>query len=131
VRITESYDQVVDGEHRVGWAYQTLQGHLEQGKLAYEVTKNLASGIVEFRIRAYSRRAPIRNPVVALGFRLFGRSTQLRFYAHALQRLAHLLAAPAAAPPEVHADGIARAPGGLPPFGDGRVSIRLVHPGAQ
>lgn len=130
VRITESYDEVDEGEQRIGWAYQTLQGHLEQGKLAYEVAKNLASGIVEFRIRAYSRRAPIRNPIVALGFRLFGRRTQLRFYSEALQRLACLVATPTAAPPQEHEDGIVRAPGGLPPFGDGPVFLRLVHPGS-
>ncbi len=129
VRITESYDEVGGGEHRIGWAYQTLEGHLEQGKLTYEVAKDLASGTVEFRIRAYSRRAPIRNPVVALGFRLFARRTQLRFYANALGRLADLLAAPAAAPPRPHEDGIVFAPGDLPPFGRGRFTIRVLHPG--
>ena len=36
VRITEQHDEVRDGEHRLGWAYQTLDGHLEQGKLTYE-----------------------------------------------------------------------------------------------
>ena len=80
VRVTESHDDVRDGEHRIGWSYQTLEGHLEQGKLTWEVAKDLASGEVESRIRAFSRRAPLRNPVVAFGFRFFGRRTQTRFY---------------------------------------------------
>ena len=62
VRITEAHDEVRDGEHRIGWSYQTLEGHLEQGKLTYEIAKDLASGAVEFRIHAYSRRSRIRNP---------------------------------------------------------------------
>ena len=127
VRVTESHDDVCDGEHRIGWSYQTLQGHLEQGKLTWEIAKDLASGEVEFRIRAFSRRAPLRNPVVAFGFRFFGRRTQTRFYDNALQRLADLLAHPAAAPPPSRHDGLARAPGGRAPFGP--FTIRMVHPG--
>ena len=126
VRITEVHDEVCDGEHRIGWAYQTLDGHLEQGKLTYEVAKDLASGTVEFRIHAYSRRARIRNPVVALGFRLFGRRTQQRFYANALNRLARSSQAPPA-PPQPREDGLVRAPGDRPPFD--RVRILLLHPG--
>lgn len=129
VRVTESHDDVRDGEHRVGWSYQTLEGHLEQGKLTWEIAKHLASGDVEFRIRAFSRRAPLRNPVVALGFRLFARRTQLRFYDNAQQRLAHLLTSPAAPPPPSLDDGLARAPGGRAPFSPERFTIRLVHPG--
>jgi uncharacterized protein (UPF0548 family) len=126
VRITEAHDEVADGEHRIGWTYQTLDGHLEQGKLTYEIAKDVASGTVEFRILAYSRRAPIRNPIVALGFRLFGRRTQRRFYANALTRLARVSHMPPA-PPQPHEDGLVRAPSDRPPFG--RVRILLLHPG--
>jgi uncharacterized protein (UPF0548 family) len=130
VRITEQHDDVVDGEHRRGWTYQTLEGHLEQGKLTYEIVKDLASGRVAFRIFAYSRRAPIRNPLVALGFRLFGRRTQLRFYTAALERLARLTAAHASPdPPEPDDDGLVRAPGGHSPWHAGRRTLRFVHPG--
>jgi uncharacterized protein (UPF0548 family) len=129
VRITETHDEVSDGEHRIGWAYQTLDGHLEQGKLTYEIAKDLASGTVEFRIRAYSRRAPIRNPIVALGFRLFGRRTQLSFYDHALDRLARIIHADTAPPQPRPHDGLVRAPDDRPPFGGDRVTIRLLHPG--
>ena len=128
VRVTESHDDVRDGEHRIGWSYQTLEGHLEQGKLTWEIAKDLASGSVEFRIRAFSRRAPLRNPVIAFGFGLFARRTQLRFYDNALRRLAHLIERPAAAPPSL-GDGLARAPGGRAPFSPERFTIRFVHPG--
>lgn len=51
-----------------GWCYQTLEGHLEQGRLSYEVIKHLTTGQVAFRVAGYSRPAPIGNPIVRLGF---------------------------------------------------------------
>jgi uncharacterized protein (UPF0548 family) len=75
-----------------GWSYRTLQGHLEAGQMDYEVWKWLDSGDVEFRIHAYSRPAAIPNPVVRLGFRLFGRGQQLKFARHACHRMARLTA---------------------------------------
>ena len=72
VRVTGVFDETRDTEHgpeRVwGWSYQTLQGHLEQGRLNYEVIKNLATGQVAFRVTGYSRRSGIPNPVVRWGF---------------------------------------------------------------
>ncbi|WP_433294792.1 DUF1990 family protein [Pseudonocardia sp. CA-142604] len=132
VRITAAHDEVREGadgpERVVGWSYQTLRGHLEQGRLTYEVAKNLATGTVEFRIIAYSRRAPIPNPVLRTGFRLFGRRTQLRFYRHALVRLHRLMQAPPC-PLAPGPDGIVRAPSGV---GVGRCekwTLPFVHPG--
>ncbi|GEL21445.1 hypothetical protein PSU4_03990 [Pseudonocardia sulfidoxydans NBRC 16205] len=82
-----------DGPQRVwGWTYQTLDGHLEQGKLTYEVLKDLTTGVVSFRLDAYSRRAPIENPVLRGGFRVFGRRTQLDFYRRVGRRMHDLLA---------------------------------------
>jgi uncharacterized protein (UPF0548 family) len=82
VRVTQVTDETRDGDggpERVwGWSYQTLQGHLEQGRLSYEVIKNLATGRVTFRVCGYSRMAPIPSPVVRLGFVLFGRWTGVR-----------------------------------------------------
>jgi uncharacterized protein (UPF0548 family) len=78
---------------RWGWNYRTLQGHLEMGQMDYEVRKMLDSGEVEFRIHAVSRPAHIPNPVIRLGFRLFGRRVQRRFARHACQRMARLTAA--------------------------------------
>jgi uncharacterized protein (UPF0548 family) len=76
-----------------GWSYRTLQGHLEMGQMDYEVWKWVDTGEVEFRIHAFSRPADIRNPLVRLGFRLFGRREQLRFYRRACGRMARLTAA--------------------------------------
>lgn len=133
VRITAKHDELrerPDGPERViGWSYQTLRGHLEQGRLTYEVAKHLGSGRVEFRIDAHSRRAPIRNPLLALGFQLFGRRMQLRFYRHALERLTRMLDTPPG-PVHVGPDGLVRAPSDagcasrFDPF-----MIRFAHPG--
>jgi uncharacterized protein (UPF0548 family) len=82
---------------RWGWSYRTLQGHLEMGQMDYEVRKWLDSGQVEFRIHAFSRPAHIPNPVIRLGFRVFGRRVQRRFARHACQRMARFTAAEARA----------------------------------
>lgn len=76
-----------------GWNYRTLQGHLEMGQMDYEVWKWLDSGVVEFRIHAFSKAAHIPNPIVRLGFALFGRRMQVRFARHACARMARLTAA--------------------------------------
>jgi uncharacterized protein (UPF0548 family) len=83
--------------HRFAWHYRTLEGHLERGQMDYEVVKYLDNGRVEFRMAAYSQRGPIANPIVRVGFALFGRRTQLRFYARASQRMRSLTAAQAVA----------------------------------
>jgi uncharacterized protein (UPF0548 family) len=71
-----------------GWSYRTLQGHLEMGQMDYELWKWLDDGSVEFRIHVVSRAARIPNPIVRLGFRLFGRREQVRFARRALARMA-------------------------------------------
>ncbi len=73
-----------------GWAYRTLQGHFEMGEMSYEVWKWLGSGEVEFRIHAFSRTAPIPNPLVRLGFRLFGKRQRRKFFARACERMLKL-----------------------------------------
>jgi uncharacterized protein (UPF0548 family) len=75
-----------------GWSYRTLQDHLEMGQMDYQVWKWADSGEVEFRIHVVSRPASIPNPIVRLGFRLFGRREQVRFARRACQRMAFLLA---------------------------------------
>jgi uncharacterized protein (UPF0548 family) len=96
VRIVEVVDEPgrVAGRavHRFRFGYVTLEGHLEQGRMDYEVVKFVDTGAVEFRIEAYSRRGPIANPVVRLGFALFGRRSQLRFYARCLRRMRRFVA---------------------------------------
>jgi uncharacterized protein (UPF0548 family) len=76
VRVGEVFDEtrtVAGRSARVwGWNYRTLEGHVEMGQMAWEVWKWLDSGEVEFHVHAVSRPASIRNPIVWLGFRLFG-----------------------------------------------------------
>ena len=88
-------EAAVDGRRlrRWGWSYRTLQGHLEMGQMDYEVGKWLDSGEVEFRIHVVSHPAHIPNPVIRLGFRLFGRRVQRRFARNACLRMARLTAA--------------------------------------
>lgn len=122
VRVTEVVDEVRNGERAWGWGYQTLEGHLEQGKLIYEVVKTAHDGTVELRLRAYSRQAPIANPVVRLGFRMFGRRTQLRFYRGVGRRLrASVQAILRGSPPPLitrTSDGLLIAPSGDGARGD-------------
>jgi Domain of unknown function (DUF1990) len=74
-----------------GWSYATLQGHLETGQMDYEVWKWLDIGAVEFRIHVVSRASRIGNPIIRLGFRLFGRREQIRFAKRACERMACLV----------------------------------------
>ena len=95
VRVIDVVDETrtIDGRPvRVwGWSYATLEGHLEIGQMDYELRKWLDTGEVEFRIHAFSRRASVRNPLVRLGFRIFGRREQLRFARHACERMSRLV----------------------------------------
>jgi uncharacterized protein (UPF0548 family) len=72
VRVALVWDEVrsCDGrDARVfGWAYRTLEGHVEKGQMGWQVWKWLDSGEVEFRSHAVSRTASITNPVIWLGF---------------------------------------------------------------
>ncbi|WFG46894.1 DUF1990 domain-containing protein [Pseudonocardia alni] len=114
VRVTGLVDETVDGRRVWGWTYETLHGHLEEGRLTYEVVKDLATGDVEFVIRAFSRPAHIPNPLFRLGFGLFGRAVQLEFYHRAGQRVRELVADAAAGRPLPQplpgADGVTVAP---------------------
>jgi uncharacterized protein (UPF0548 family) len=75
-----------------GWSYATLRGHFEMGEMAWQVWKLLDTGEVQFRIHAYSRRAPVTNPLIRIGFRLVGRREQLAFLASTQRRMAVLTA---------------------------------------
>jgi hypothetical protein len=133
VCVTEVVDETRDGQRIWGWGYQTLEGHLEQGKLIYEVVKDLGSGDVVLQIRAYSRRAPIANPIVRLGFTMFGRRTQLRFYAAVGQRLRNTVQAilHGAQPPtpELTKDDLVVAPSGVYRHPLERLALHSHHPG--
>jgi uncharacterized protein (UPF0548 family) len=133
VRVTGVIDETSETERVWGWSYQTLEGHLEQGRLSYEVIKDTATGRVVFRVRGYSRMAPIPSPVVRWGFRLFGRWTQRRFYQAIQRRLGGLIqAAQCGAPlpaPAVRPDGLVLAPSGTAPRPLERLARSWLHPG--
>ena len=116
-----------------GWAYETLEGHLERGRMSYEVVKHQDSGEVELVIKAYSEGAPTLGVVTALGWRVFGRRTQLRFYRMCGRRLATLVrlhvgqAEPV--PPRRIVDGLVLAPSDAGPSWGRRFSVRRHQPG--
>lgn len=99
---------VVDGEREIdgriarvwGWHYQTLEGHVERGQMDFEVAKWPHDGSVAFLIHAVSRPADIRNPVIRIGFRIFGRGLQLRFAREARARMVRLVRERLGAPGE-------------------------------
>jgi uncharacterized protein (UPF0548 family) len=94
VRVGDVYDEertLDDRRGRVfGWSYRTLEGHVEQGEMKWEVWKFPDTGEVLFRVASFSRPAPRGNLFVRIGFRLFGRREQLRFLALTADRMARL-----------------------------------------
>jgi uncharacterized protein (UPF0548 family) len=138
VRVTGVIDErrdTADGRERVwGWCYQTLEGHLEQGRLSYEVIKDLDTGRVAFRVSGYSRQASITNPVIRWGFRLFGRWTQERFYRNIQRRMYRLTQAvqhgEPVPGPTVRADGLVLAPSGTRLHPAERLARGWLHAGS-
>jgi uncharacterized protein (UPF0548 family) len=94
VRVGEVLDATLTEEGRQarvwGWDYHTLEGHFEAGQMDYQVRKWLDTGEVEFRISAFSRVAPIPNPVLRLGFHLLGQRKQTQFGRRACERMRSL-----------------------------------------
>lgn len=94
VRVGDVYEETVDLNGRqvriFGWNYRTLEGHFEEGQMHYEVWKWIDSGDVEFHLRAVSRPATTGPFALRTGFRLFGRTHQLRFYRQACRRIRRL-----------------------------------------
>jgi uncharacterized protein (UPF0548 family) len=94
VRVDQEYEETreLDGREVLvfGWSYVTLEGHFEEGRMHYEVWKWLDTGDVEFHLRAVSRPARSGPLPIRLGFRLFGRTQQLRFYRQICRRLRRL-----------------------------------------
>lgn len=88
VRVTEVVDDTRENGDRVwGWAYETLEGHLERGKVTYSVVKHHDTGQVEFVAESYSQGTPTLDRLTFIGWRIFGRRTQLRFYRRCRDRL--------------------------------------------
>ncbi len=95
VRVVGAVDETTELDGRParvwGWSYATLQGHLEMGRLDYAVVKLSDTGEVQFRLHAVSKPATIPNPVVRVGFRIFGRRLQKRFARTAGERMARIV----------------------------------------
>lgn len=89
--VAEEDGRTVD---RWGWGYRTLEGHLEMGQMDFWVVKARDTGEVWFRIHAVSKPARVANPVVRVGFRLFGRRLQMRFAREAGRRMTRMVANP-------------------------------------
>ncbi|HLV73669.1 uncharacterized protein DUF1990 [Actinomadura hallensis] len=91
LRIGDVVDGVVEDDGRrarvYGWNYRTLEGHLERGQMDQEVRKWLDTGEVEFHVHAFSQGSSDPNPVVRLGFAVFGRYMQEKFYRRACRRM--------------------------------------------
>jgi uncharacterized protein (UPF0548 family) len=94
VRVTRVWDE----ERRFGFEYETLPGHLEIGEMDYEVVAS-EDGSVEFRLHARSKPSGDGPWWARIGFRLFGRREQLRFYFRCCARMARLTAEELGLPP--------------------------------
>lgn len=96
VRVCEVWDREEDRDGRrarvFGWAYRTLEGHVEQGQMCWEVWKWLDSGDVVFHVLAVSRTAPISNPVIWAGFHALKRYERHVFLASTERRMHELTA---------------------------------------
>lgn len=94
VRIGDVYEETHDVDGRAvqvfGWSYSTLEGHFEEGQMRYELWKWRDSGDVEFHLKAISRPARTGPLLPRTGFRLLGRSKQLRFYRQVCRRIKRL-----------------------------------------
>jgi uncharacterized protein (UPF0548 family) len=96
VRVTRVWNEerVLAGRraHVFGYEYATLPGHVEMGRMDYELYKWHDDGAVEFRLHAHSRASDAGASWIRLGYRLFGRREQVRFYLRCCERMARLTA---------------------------------------
>jgi uncharacterized protein (UPF0548 family) len=91
VRVTRVWDERRDGARVFGFEYETLPGHLEMGRMDYEVW-GWADGRTEFRLHAQSKTSGEGAWWARIGFWLFGRREQVRFYLRCCARMARLTA---------------------------------------
>lgn len=131
VRVTSVVDEV-EPQRAWGWAYETLEGHLERGKMGYQVVKHPASGRVEFLVEGYSQLSPAVRPLLSFGWAMFGRRTQLGFYRRCGARLARLVREDqdGRGPVRAHrSDGVVLAPSDAVPHRSDAFGPRVGHPG--
>ena len=90
-RITDA-QRTVDGRpvHVWGWPYQTLEGHIEQGEMSWEVWEWPDTGEVQFRVHSYSRMVGGKNPFTLIMVSRRRNNVQTRHVLNAqTQRQAH------------------------------------------
>jgi uncharacterized protein (UPF0548 family) len=91
VRVGDVYEEDRDlsagRAHVWGWSYRTLEGHVEQGQMDWEVWKWEESGEVQFRVHSVSRSAHHPNPLVRLGFHLLRGHERKQFLEGARRRM--------------------------------------------
>jgi uncharacterized protein (UPF0548 family) len=72
VRVVTVYDEIRTRDGRdarvFGWAYRTLEGHVEMGQMDWQVWKWRDTGEVQFRVHSVSRPAAVANPIIRIGF---------------------------------------------------------------
>jgi uncharacterized protein (UPF0548 family) len=73
-----------------GWPYRTLEGHVEQGEMSWEVWKWLDTGEVQFRVHSYSRMTGSGNPFTVAGVWLVGQRQRRRYLSAACRRMRDL-----------------------------------------
>jgi uncharacterized protein (UPF0548 family) len=73
-----------------GWPYRTLEGHIEQGEMSWEIWKWLDTGDVEFRVHSHSRMVGSGNPFTTVGVCLFGQRERRRYLTSACRRMREL-----------------------------------------
>ncbi|MGQ0632632.1 MAG: DUF1990 family protein [Sporichthyaceae bacterium] len=129
VRITEVVDVSTATERRSGWAYETLEHHLERGKVLYEVVKDYESGRVQFLATVYSEGSPAMPPILKFGWAVFGRRTQLQFYKRIGEQLRAIATSAQPAPPQRRRGNLVLVPAGAKPsLFDKLAAIRSRHP---
>lgn len=130
VRITDVIDETrSQGQRAWGWSYDTLHGHLERGRLTYEVVKHQDSGHVEFVISACSQPAPTLGPVLRLGWAVFGRRRQLLFYRSCGRRMHQFVRARRGQQRPPRTGGLVLAPSDARPHPLDRLALHRTDPG--
>jgi hypothetical protein len=61
--------------------------------MTFQVWKWLDTGSVEFHIDRYAQQGPMPNPLIWLGWKVFGRWMQMRFVRRSQRRMRALVAA--------------------------------------
>lgn len=90
----------VDGTTVVGFRYDTLEGHIEEGVEWFLLTKDHETGTIRFRIEAAWRPGQFPNLWSRIGFSYLGPRYQKIWHHRAHALLARLMRDPAVAPPE-------------------------------